>query len=383
MKLLYISEDYINSQVHHQLLQNIVTLQPDCQASIFSIKRDNNCKDIHGNYHPVDYFVSIRSLQSPENKRNSSPFLYKYLFPYKIRRKYELLRESVDVAAQDYIFAATLFSEGALAYQVFQDFKIPYSVAVRGSDVNFYLKYMPHLWQLGRKIIANAQKVVFLSETIKGQLLKSSAFGKMGEELLAKSVTISNGIDDFWLENRELSSKSLSYNLLYVGRMDRNKNVETLVEACALVRKWFPELQLNIVGEGGDREEAVKRLAAQNSWIKMFGGVYDKEKLKTIFRNNDLFAMISFSETFGLVYVEALSQGLPIIYTQNQGIDGFFKENIGVAVNPHSVEDTAASITRLLEDYTSVQNAVSALDLSRFRWKNVAQQYLPIFKTES
>jgi hypothetical protein len=186
MKLLYISEDYINSQVHHQLLQTISKLQPDCQAMVFSIKRDNHCKDIHGTYSPVDYFVSIRELQSVENKQNSSPFLYKYLFPYKIKRKYALLQESVDVKSQDCTFAATLFSEGALAYQIYKDYKIPYVVAVRGSDVNFYLKYMPHLWRLGREIIENASAIVFLSETIKKQLLNSSAFSKKARNLQKK-----------------------------------------------------------------------------------------------------------------------------------------------------------------------------------------------------
>lgn len=382
MKLLYISEDYINSQVHHQLLQTISKLQPNCQATVFSIKRDNHCKDIHGTYSPVDYFVSIRELQSVENKQNSSPFLYKYLFPYKIKRKYALLQESVDVKSQDCTFAATLFSEGALAYQIYKDYKIPYVVAVRGSDVNFYLKYMPHLWRLGREIIENASAIVFLSETIKKQLLNSSAFSKIARNLQEKSVVICNGIDQFWLENRFFDIKALNYNVLYVGRMDDNKNVETLIKACDLVRQWFPQLHLNLVGEGGNRENEVKKMAAERSWITMHGGVYDKEKLKALFRSNDLFAMISHSETFGLVYVEALSQGLPIVFTKNQGIDGFFSENIGVAVNSDSAEKVATAIAQLFEEYAEVQMSVSNLDLSRFHWSAIAQQYLSLFNAK-
>lgn len=382
MKLLYISEDFINSQVHHQLLQTISKLQPDCQATVFSIKRDNQCKDIHGTYSPVDYFVSIRELQSAENKQNSSPLLYKYLFPYKIKRKYALLKESVDVKSQNCTFAATLFSEGALAYQIYQDFKIPYMVAVRGSDVNFYLKFMPHLWKLGREIIENARAVVFLSETIKKQLFNAVAFRKMARNLQEKCVVICNGIDQFWLNNRFSDSKILNYNVLYVGRMDENKNVETLINACDLVRQWFPQLHLNLVGEGGNRETEVQKMAAKRSWITMYGGVYDKEKLKAIFRSNDLFAMISHSETFGLVYVEALSQGLPVVFTQNQGIDGVFSENIGVSVNANSVEDVAASLMRLFEEYAEVQLTVSNLDLSRFHWRAIAQQYLSLFNTK-
>jgi glycosyltransferase involved in cell wall biosynthesis len=58
-----------------------------------------------------------------------------------------------------------------------------------------------------------------------------------------------------------------------------------------------------------------------------------KEKLLNNYRNSDIFIMPSYNETFGLVYIEAMSQGLPIIYTQNEGVDGYFKEgSVGYSV---------------------------------------------------
>ena len=50
---------------------------------------------------------------------------------------------------------------------------------------------------------------------------------------------------------------------------------------------------------------------------------------------NDLFIMPSLNETFGLVFIEALTQNLPIIYTIHEGVYGYFEDNkYGVAVNP-------------------------------------------------
>ena len=50
--------------------------------------------------------------------------------------------------------------------------------------------------------------------------------------------------------------------------------------------------------------------------------------------------MPSFPETFGLVYVEAMSQGLPIIYTKGQGIDGYFEDGkVGYPVNTKDSND--------------------------------------------
>lgn len=54
-----------------------------------------------------------------------------------------------------------------------------------------------------------------------------------------------------------------------------------------------------------------------------------------MFAESDIFVMVSHSETFGLVYIEALSQGLPILYTRGQGIDGTLKEKIGEAADSY------------------------------------------------
>lgn len=51
-----------------------------------------------------------------------------------------------------------------------------------------------------------------------------------------------------------------------------------------------------------------------------------KKQLREAFSISDIFVMPSKPETFGLVYVEALSQGLPILYAKGEGFDGYFDE---------------------------------------------------------
>ena len=55
-------------------------------------------------------------------------------------------------------------------------------------------------------------------------------------------------------------------------------------------------------------------------------------------RSCSVFAMPSIFETFGLVYLEALSQNLPVVYTKGQGIDGMFDNTVGIGVDPLSVD---------------------------------------------
>ena len=87
--------------------------------------------------------------------------------------------------------------------------------------------------------------------------------------------------------------------------------------------------------------------------------------------------MPSLAETFGLVYLEALSQNLPVVYTKGQGIDGLFDESVGIGVNPLSVEDIAEALRTILENQELFSN--KTIDFEKFRWCHVAEIYLSFY----
>lgn len=64
--------------------------------------------------------------------------------------------------------------------------------------------------------------------------------------------------------------------------------------------------------------------------------------------------MPSKAETFGLVYVEAMLQGLPILYTKNEGIDGFYEENIGEKVISTDMEEIQIKLLKLIENTNNI-----------------------------
>ena len=105
------------------------------------------------------------------------------------------------------------------------------------------------------------------------------------------------------------------------------------------------------------------------------GKIYDKDKLRNLLRQCDVFSMVSHSETFGLVYIEALSQGLPILYTKGQGIDGVFEENVGVGIDSKSSISISNGIKKILEEYDSfVMPKMSSFN--KFSWNYIAKLYL-------
>jgi glycosyltransferase involved in cell wall biosynthesis len=135
------------------------------------------------------------------------------------------------------------------------------------------------------------------------------------------------------------------------------------------------------VGSNGGHLKKVQTQAVRNpKSIRYFGQIDCKSELLKIYRSCDIFAMPSKVETFGLVYVEAISQGLPILYTSGEGIDGFFSEKIGEGVDCRDTKDIARKLSKMIGFY---ENYLRKIDLSGFRWDHVAQLHLSIYHRSS
>src|SRR5690606_11180955 len=107
-----------------------------------------------------------------------------------------------------------------------------------------------------------------------------------------------------------------------------------------------------LIGGGGNvHSEVLKQVDLYKDIMTYHGKIFDLSKLKEHFENADIFAMPSKAETFGLVYVEAMLQGLPILYTANEGIDGFYQEKIGEKVSKKAdVLEIQQALLKLMED---------------------------------
>ena len=90
--------------------------------------------------------------------------------------------------------------------------------------------------------------------------------------------------------------------------------------------------------------------------------------------------MPSIHETFGMAYAEALSQGLPVIYTKGQGFDGFFTQGeVGYAVKSNDYNSIAKYVIEIYENYeTYSKNCIKKA--IKFDWNNIAELYINLYK---
>ncbi len=302
-------------------------------------------------------------------------------FGYKQRKIARGLQQAVDVSTFDCLHAYTLFTDGNCAMRMSEKYGIPFVVAVRSTDMNDFFRYRPWLRGLGMRIMQRASVVFFLSQRYMDDMLNKYVPPNMREELRQKSRVVPNGIDDFWLQNpppAKEPSKDGTARIIVAGRVNRNKNQITLMQAVdKLNAEGFPA-HLTVVGQV-ENEAVLTALHASTSVT--YHPACPKEELVHLYRKNDLFVLPSFQETFGLVYAEAMSQGLPVLYTRGEGFDGQFPEGtVGYAVDPHSAENIAKTIRTAWDTKEVLAQNGPAL-AKQFNWDDIVSGYKTVYET--
>jgi 1,2-diacylglycerol 3-alpha-glucosyltransferase len=138
----------------------------------------------------------------------------------------------------------------------------------------------------------------------------------------------------------------------YVGRVAHEKNIEFLVRMFVRVREAMPRALLVIAGEGPARE-SLRRLAASLGLAGdvHFAGYLDRNTtLLDCYAAASVFVFASRTETQGLVLLEAMAQGAPIVSTSELGTRSILLPGCGALVVEERQEPFAAAVTRVLTE---------------------------------
>ncbi len=141
-----------------------------------------------------------------------------------------------------------------------------------------------------------------------------------------------------------------SLRVLCVGSVEPRKNVETLLKAIAVV----PAVTLSVAGSLETDPEYVKELRALCRRLDVldrvrFLGRVDRDVLQQLYREHDVFALPSRYEGFGIVYLEAMSYGLPVIATRRGGARDLLRHGIeGYLVSPRTPRAAAEALRDLV-----------------------------------
>lgn len=367
MNLLHINCNYAGNHVHKVLVEKLAK-NPNLNQFIY---------------------VPIRSaLLRDLNKLEKDKVQYRYshilnlwdrlLYKRKIHKLFTDIEGAVDYD-YDTIHAHTLFSDGGVAYLLHKKYGVPYSVSIRGTDVNVFFKYLKHLTPFGREILRAAKKIIVISPILKDKLysfLDKETIDKINH----KVIYIPNPVDDFWVGNiwKIKEKPGAEVRLLQIGDLLRRKNHVLVLEFL----KRYPDekIHYSIIGSG-PMERFLKNYVKDSGLdgrVSFCGRITDKTILKEKLFQSDIFIMPAYNETFGVVYAEAMTQGVPLVYTKNDGIDGAFDKCVGHAVNPGSCGEIKTAINAILGNYAEISaNCIN--ESKKLESTNIAGEYLKVF----
>lgn len=170
-----------------------------------------------------------------------------------------------------------------------------------------------------------------------------------------KVVYIPNFIENFPATKSSLKSKQL----ISVGRLDKVKGFDVLIDIFDIFQKKYPDWSLHIVGDGTEKINLQNKIEEKRLDDKIYlCGNKGQDELEAEYLNSSIFLMTSFSESFGLVLIEAASYGLPLIaFDSAQGAKEIIENNKnGFLVENRNNEVFVNKIYEIIENSEKKEN---------------------------
>lgn len=176
---------------------------------------------------------------------------------------------------------------------------------------------------------------------------KLSKLFNENKKIIVSPISVDN--DYFY---KPIKQKQSYNSFICVSRLSKEKNVSLVIKAFSKVYKQNNQVHLTIVGNG-DEQDHLKKLVAELRMDRAvsFLGHLEKKQLKAAYHKSDAFILGSNHESYGMVFLEAMAAGLPIIATNTSAVGTVLFDQKNALISKISdVEGMAANIKRLVTD---------------------------------
>ncbi|MBI4033876.1 glycosyltransferase family 4 protein [Candidatus Saccharibacteria bacterium] len=239
----------------------------------------------------------------------------------------------------------------------------------------------------GRGIGQKMHVITAVSPAPAAVLLNKVNHKSRAEKRLTENIKyIPNGID---LKIYKPPKKRLPLNgpntktVVYVGRLDRRKGVDKLIKAFAVLSTKLPNAYLIIAGEGPRRNQLEQQVESLNLKNVRFSGYVEDEEKRRLMGNADVFCSPAmFGESFGIVLIEAMAMGAPVVAGRNSGyinvLTGHGKLGL---VDAQATEDFAARLELLLTDdkLNRLLRSWGLNEVKRYDYPKVIEKYEAVY----
>lgn len=221
------------------------------------------------------------------------------------------------------------------------------------------------------KSVANFNFLVVVSNELKEYYNKLSK---------TKVVYIPNTIDFIPKEKSKLNKN----NIVAVGRFSKEKGFVDLIDVFKLVNNEIDDSKLYLIGDGNQMpliKEKIDNYGLNGKVI--LTGFLSQSEIKNFYLESKLYVMTSYTESFGLVLIEAMSYGLPCVaFDCASGAREIINENNGVLISDRNSQDMAKEIIKLFKDSERLKKLAAqtlntckkySMDEVKQKWMNLLE----------
>ncbi|MCK4591931.1 glycosyltransferase [Candidatus Parcubacteria bacterium] len=357
----------------------------------------NLCKGLKRAGHETFVFAPEYPNYKDENKNifryksfrfNYGGYFYVIPLPF-----FSKAREVIEKLNLDIIHSHQPYSLGDEALKFSKKLNIPlvFTYHIKYEDYNHYVPLIPE--SISRKYIRKI--TTKYSNQCNNIIAPSTAIKKLliNHEIKAPISIIPSGIniDNFKKDTGQRDGIREKYQvkpddimLITACRLTEEKNLEFLVRSFAKIRQKRNNVRFLIVGDGAvrkDLEKMAEEFGIKNSII--FAGLVDRSEIVGLYQASDIFIFASLTETQGLVAVEAMAAGNPVVAIKASGIEDIVRSGEDGFLTSKSEDEFSESVLKIVGD-KSLKEKMSArakINSKRFSIEPWVEKVVELYKS--
>lgn len=237
------------------------------------------------------------------------------------------------------------------------------------------------VWRLGGNKLARP-----LFNRLNGRIaVSNAAYEFINQHFPADYEIIPNGINADEFEGAMPIAKFMDgkINLLFLGRLEKRKGLRFVLSAYSKLKWDWPNLRLIVVGPGSPDAESFRIMSERNLTDVVFAGDVSDEDVARYFKSAHIFCSpATGKESFGIVLLEAMAAGVPVVASDIEGYSGVVDHGInGILIPPKNPDQLADAIIKLLKD-PRLRTRLSINGRERaaqFEWDHVARRVMDYY----
>lgn len=264
---------------------------------------------------------------------------------------------------------------------------VPYVITAHGTDIKGYKKDKRYR-HIALKAALNARKVITISEQVNDDVKRYYYLEDDKLELIL------NGVDEKTFYPQKLNREEILAELIpkldkqspkvisFVGKLTDFKGVDLLIKAAKIYEEELPGAVTLITGDGELRnrlEKMVKKFKLESVY---FLGNRPQETVAKIYNIADISVVPSRVEPFGLVALEALACGTPVIASRAGGLTDFINEDVGCLFTMNDHRELAQKIVEAIKNNEKNKKGEYAVQyvLNNYSWNHVIEGLLKVYE---